>query len=306
MTMYYCGWDGGGSSTKVIALDENGSVLRESAFGPLNPNGASRETVRKTVSDAIEWMSLLPGGLNACKGFVAGMAGVSNKEAADFVKNAVHSCGYNGPFHLAGDQVIALEGAIQGPGAILIAGTGAVCYGRDPAGNPFRTGGYGYLIDDGGSGYALGRGILMAVVRAFDGRGPETCLAELAFQALRVSDISGMITWLYSPGTGKKEIGALAPLLLRALKQEDEAALAIAKNAIQDLSELAIASWRKTGMTGGELALFGSIFQYYDVIREGVIKTLLQELPGVSVIAPRFPASRGAAMLAKKLFGEAT
>ncbi|MBR3016101.1 MAG: ATPase [Clostridia bacterium] len=302
--MYYCGWDGGGSSTKVLALDENGNVLCQSVFGPLNPNGASRETVQKTVSDAVQWMALLPGGLDACKGFAAGMAGVSNKEAADFVKNAVRSCGYRGPLRLVGDQVIALEGAIQGPGAILIAGTGAVCYGRDPAGNPFRTGGYGYLIDDGGSGYALGRGVLMAVVRAFDGRGQATCLTELTFQALRVSDISGMITWLYSTGTGKKEIGALAPLLLQALECQDKAAMSIAENAIQDLSELAIASWRKNSMTYGELALFGSIFQYYHVIREGVTEKLRQQLPGVSVIEPRFPAVQGAAMLAKKLFGE--
>ena len=302
--MYYCGWDGGGSSTKVLAIGESGNVIKESVFGPLNPNGSSRETVQKTVSDAVQWMALLPGGLDACRGFAAGMAGVSNKEAADFVENAVRSCGYRGPFRLVGDQVIALEGAVQGPGAILIAGTGAVCYGRDPDGNQFRTGGYGYLIDDGGSGYALGRGILMAVVRAFDGRGKATCLTELTYRALDIQDVSELITWLYSPGTGKKEVGALAPLLLRALEQKDEAALAIAENAVQDLSELAVASWRKTGMADGELALYGSIFQYYSVIREGVTERLRQELPGVRVIEPRLSAAHGAALLAKKLFSE--
>ncbi|MBR5111440.1 MAG: ATPase [Clostridia bacterium] len=301
--MYYCGWDGGGSSTKVLALDESGSVIRENVFGPMNPNGASREIVQKTISDAVQWMALLPGGLDACKGLIAGMAGISNLHAADFVENAVRSTGYPGPFRLLGDHEIALAGAIRGHGAILIAGTGAVCYGRDPAGNPFRTGGYGYLIDDGGSGYALGRGILAAVVRAFDGRGPATCLTELTFQALQICDISSLITWLYSPGTGKKDIGALAPLLLQALEKQDQAALAIAESAVLDLSELAVASWRKIGMTGGELAFFGSIFQYYEVIKTGVAKRLRKELPGVSVIEPRFPAARGAAMLAKKLFG---
>ena len=301
-TMYYCGWDGGGSTTKTLAVDEQGNVLAESVFGPLNPNGASREKVEETVRDAVRWMDSLPGGLNGCMGLAAGMAGVSNLEAAQFVENAVRSSGYAGLFRLVGDQVIALEGAIQGHGAILIAGTGAVCYGRDTVGNIFRTGGYGYLIDDGGSGYALGRDILAAVVRAFDGRGPKTCLTALVYDFLYLPDISSLITWLYAPGTGKKEIGSLAPLLLKALEQNDEAAVAIADKAVHDLADLVTVSWRKTGMTDGELALYGSIFQYYSFIREHLTRRLREALPGVSVIAARYSAAHGAALLAMKLF----
>ena len=231
------------------------------------------------------------------------MAGVSNRQAAQTVEDAVRSSGYEGPFRLLGDHEIALAGAIQGHGAILIAGTGAVCFGRNKAGNPFRTGGYGYLIDDGGSGYALGRDILAAVVRAFDGRGPATCLTDLVYQQLPVQDISQLITWLYAPETGKKEIGSLAPLLLKALEQDDKAAVKIAHKAVDDLAELVIASWRKTGMTDGELAFFGSIFQYYDCIREGLIQRLNEALPGVNIIEAHHPAAHGAAMLAMQLFG---
>ena len=301
--MYYCGWDGGGSSTKTLALDPEGHTVAQAVFGPLNPNGASRETVEKTVRDAVQWMAGLPGGLEGCLGLAAGMAGVSNRQAAQAVEDAVRACGYLGPFRLLGDHEIALAGAIESHGAILIAGTGAVCFGHGPEGSAFRTGGYGYLIDDGGSGYALGRDILTAVVRAFDGRGPKTCLTELVFQALNLPDIPSLITWLYSSATGKKEIGALAPLLLSALGQQDKAALAIADKAADDLAELAISSFRKTGMKDGELALFGSIFQYYPLIREGVTERLRRVLPGVSVIEPRHSAAQGAAMLAMKLFG---
>ena len=301
--MYFCGWDGGGSTTKALALDAQGNAIAEAVFGPLNPNGASLDTVKKTITDAVRWMASLPGGLAECGGLVAGMAGVSNRQAAQTVEDIVRASGYTGSFRLLGDHEIALAGAIQGHGAILIAGTGAVCFGRDKAGNPFRTGGYGYLIDDGGSGYALGRDILAAVVRAFDRRGPATCLTDLVFQQLHIQDISQLITWLYAPETGKKEIGSLAPLLLRALAQNDEAAQAIAHKAVDDLAELVIASWRKTGMTDGELAFFGSISQYYTCIREGLTKRLSEALPGVSIIEAHHPAAHGAAALAMKLFG---
>ncbi len=300
--MYYCGWDGGGSTTKALALDALGNKIGDAVFGPLNPNGASLDTVEKTVQNAVQWMAGLPGGVAGCRGLVAGMAGVSNRQAAQTVEETVRSSGYSGPFRLLGDQEIALAGAIQGHGAILIAGTGAVCFGRDAEGNTFRTGGYGYLIDDGGSGYALGRDILAAIVRAFDGRGPATCLTALVYQALDVQDVSGLITWLYSANTGKKEIAALAPLLLRALEQNDEAARTIADKAANDLVELAVASWRKTGMSDGELALFGSIFQYYSCIRQCLTERLHETLPRVSVIEPRHTAAQGAAILSMETF----
>ena len=300
--MYYCGWDGGGSKTKALALSLNGETIGEAAFGPLNLNGANLETVEKTVHDGVNWMAQLPGGLEGCRGLVAGMAGVSNRQAVQMVEAAVHTSGYAGPFKMLGDHEIALEGAIEGPGAILIAGTGAVCYGRDAEGNIYRTGGYGYLIDDGGSGYALGRDILMAVVRGYDGRGPATRLTSLLFDATGFKDIADMITWLYSPDTGKKEIGALAPLLLKALDEKDKAAQDIVDKAVYDLTELVVTLFRKAGMTGGELGLCGSIFQYYPVIRERLTGWLREVMPMVAAIDPRHSAAQGAAMLAKKLF----
>ena len=297
--MYYCGWDGGGTKTEVCILNQEGKTASQ-AFGPLNANGASRETVEKTVRDAVEYMDSQQEGLEGCAQLVIGMAGASNRDAAQMVEQAVREAGYTGPLRLVGDQEIALAGAIRGHGAVLIAGTGAICYGRDPAGNSFRVGGWGYLIDDGGSGYAIGRDILMAAARTEDGRRKDTCLKQAVFEALAVQDIRGMITWLYAPGTGKKEIASLAPLLLPALEAGDEAALDIAKKAAADLSELVITGWRKTGMEDGEIAMTGSILNRYAPIRALTEERIHAVLPKVNIISPRFSPAQGAAMLAKE------
>lgn len=297
---WYCGWDGGGTKTGVCALDAAGSPLAEAAFGPLNPNGSPRETVENTVADCLRFMAGLPGGLEACGGLVIGFAGASNIRAKELIARCLADHGYTGPLRLLGDQEIALAGAIEGPGCILIAGTGSVCFGRDAQGQPFRSGGYGYLIDDGGSGYAIGRDILTAVVRAADGREPETCLTAAVYERLALRDIGSLITWLYSPETGKKQIAALAPLLLPALEDRDEAAGRIVCRAVRELSDLALAAWKKAGMTGGEIALLGSIMQHYPMIRQGVCEHLTAELPGARIIEPRGSAALGAAQLARK------
>ncbi len=297
---YFCGWDGGGTKTEVCLVNEEGAMIACRSFGPLNINGASQATVRQSVRDAVDFMASQPGGLSACGGLVIGMAGASNQDAVRLMESAVRNAGYQSSLHIRGDQEIALEGAVQGHGAVLIAGTGAICFGRDPAGNRFRVGGYGYLIDDGGSGYAIGRDILAAAARDVDGRGPDTCLKDMVFDALHVQDMPGVITWLYGPQTGKKEIAALAPLLLPALEAKDEAALGIAQKAAVDLAELVIAGWRKTGMRDGELALMGSILTRYAPIRRLVEERLRSALPLLHVAPPRASAAWGAAMLAMR------
>ena len=296
--MYYCGWDGGGTKTEICVLSGEKEQLACASFGALNINGASRETVEETVRRGVAYMADRPEGLSGCAALVIGFAGASNRHAAGLIENAVRSAGYQGKLVLMGDQEIALAGAVEGHGAVLIAGTGAICFGRDREMNRFRVGGYGYLIDDGGSGYAIGRDILSAVVRSLDGREGPTRLKDMVFDFLGVSDAGGVITWLYGPETGKKEVASLAPLLLRALEEGDAAAEKIARKAAAELAELAVAAWRKTGMEDGELALTGSILNRYPPIRQRFEAIVREKLPHVNIISPRGSSALGAALLA--------
>ena len=300
--MFFCGWDGGGTKTELYAVDEAGQSLGGVVFGPLNPNGTPEAIVRQTVRDAVSWMANLPGGLAACQGVVIGMSGVSNRQAADTIQSAVQNAGYTGPLQLLGDQEIALAGAIgDGPGAVLIAGTGSILCGRDEQGALFRVGGCGYLIDDGGSGYSIGRDLLAAAVRCADGRLSGSCIQKLVFDRLQVDAVPGVIQWLYAPGTAKKEVAALSPLLLDALDAGDAAAREIAHRAANELTELVVAGWRKNGLTGGELALTGSILTRYDVIRQDVIRQVHAAFPHIRIHDPLGSAAQGAAKLAMKM-----
>lgn len=300
--IYYCGWDGGGSKTSVCITDEYGVVLSEKTFGPINLNGTSGDTVRESVRSCVDFMKSFTGSLTDCKGLVIGMAGVSNHATADFVQNTVRDCGYNGKLQLLGDHETALHGAINGHGAILIAGTGSICFGRDKNGKNFRCGGYGHLIDDEGSGYAIGRDILIAVTHAYDGRGPETSLTESVSEHLNIRNHSSIISWLYSPATDKKQIAALAPLLLPALSQGDTAALQIAEKAAFHLASLVISGMKKADIKTGEVALIGSILTHYDSIRNKVTELIKNELPQINIINPRNSPAKGAAYLARELF----
>ena len=190
---YAAGMDGGGTKTVLEARAPDGRVLLRERFGPLNLNSAAAQAVRETMQGCTDALARLPGGLEACAALCVGSAGVSNPQARALLEQMLRRCGYRGALLLTGDQETALAGALGAPcGMVLIAGTGSICFGRDAAGKTARSGGYGHKIDDEGSGYALGRDALAAVVRAQDGRGPRTLLTDLVFAQLKVVDVGGL------------------------------------------------------------------------------------------------------------------
>lgn len=300
--MYYCGWDGGGSKTKVCIIDQQGSIIAEAAFGALNPNGTTIEIINATIENCITFMKSVMTDLNNCKALVIGLAGISNKNTATMVENIIRNCGYAGKLKLVGDHEIALAGAIENQGAVLIAGTGSICLCCNEKGEVFRCGGYGHIIDDEGSGYAIGRDIVKAITYSFDDRGSQTILTELVFNYLNITDINSIITWLYSENTTKKEIASLTPLLIEALNKDDAVAINIAQKAAKELALLVISVFKKADITNGEIALMGSIFKHYDYIKAETIKILNKELPDGVIIEPKLTASQGAAKLAKEIF----
>ena len=103
-----------------------------------------------------------------------------------------------------------------------------------------QVGGCGHLIDDAGSGFDVGRAVLRAVLRAHDGRGPQTALTPLVEKQLGMSaqDAIGM---LYREGRHK--IASFAPLAFAAM-EEDEVARGIVETAAEELCALIRAAAR--------------------------------------------------------------
>lgn len=66
------------------------------------------------------------------------------------------------------------------PGAVVAAGTGTIAMGLSSAGEVSRVDGWGYLLGDDGSGYAIGSHGLRSALRAVDGRGGSQVLASYA------------------------------------------------------------------------------------------------------------------------------
>ena len=76
-----------------------------------------------------------------------------------------------------------------GPGVAVISGTGSNVFGVGPDGRTWRSGGWGHILGDEGSGYWLGVESIRAALRDLDASGPPTgaqrCGARVLRRALR-------------------------------------------------------------------------------------------------------------------------
>lgn len=301
--MPYCvGIDGGGTKTAVELRGLGSAAHARAVFGPLNCN-SDRPAAAKALADTLAWLAAQPGGLADCGAVCIGSAGISNPDAYRFLEDTVRAGGYHGPLQIVGDQVTALAGALGAPvGTVLIAGTGSICYARTADGREGRSGGWGHLIDDEGSAYALGRDILRAVVRAADGRAPATALTALVADRLGAEGVQPVIRFTYAPTTTKKEIASLATLLDPALQLGDDAARAILDHAADELAAMAAAVMPALGLQSGAMALLGSVLVKNETLRTALTARLHTQFPALSFPAPVGDAADGAAVMAEILY----
>ncbi|MBB6730428.1 BadF/BadG/BcrA/BcrD ATPase family protein [Cohnella zeiphila] len=296
---YAAGIDGGGTKTAVRIANEDGRTIASFEAGPLNFTGQDEISVRLTLQDIFDQIGVACGELSLCIQTCIGAAGISHPTVAERLTAAVRGSGYEGGLLLTGDHVTALCGGVDSlHGIIVIAGTGSICYGQTEAGLSHRTGGFGHLIDDEGSGYSIGRELLAAVVRAEDGRSGPTVLTRLAFERLQADGVRDIVGFVYDQTRNKKDIAALAPLLSEACAAGDPAALAIAERSARALLGLVVPVAEKLSLAEGPLALAGSVLLRNDYVRDKFRKLLSERFPRMTVFPARRDAADGAVRLA--------
>jgi len=296
---FVAGLDGGGTKTAVVVADEQGGEVLRFAAGPLNYNGQDEASIVRNVREIIGKIAEACGRLERCAQMCIGTAGVSNPAVIERLQALVRSCGYAGGLRVIGDHETALYGAHDRPnGIILIAGTGSICYGRDASGHEHRTGGFGHLIDDEGSGYSIGRDLLAAAVRAHDGRIGRTVIAEMVYERLGMTTVREIVGFVYDRSTNKKDIAAIAPILADACAAGDRVALDIALRNASALLELVVPVAERLTMQKSALAMAGSVLQKNAYVQGAFEAELGRRYPVMTCIAAKHDAAHGAVRMA--------
>jgi N-acetylglucosamine kinase-like BadF-type ATPase len=183
---------------------------------------------------------------------------------------------------------------------VIVSGTGSISYGRNAAGVAARSGGWGYVLGDEGSGYWIGRAALRAVLRAADQRGKPTALTRLLLQRFGVDRPQGLIHEVYHTNLKPSAIGALAQCVHQAFSEGDEVAIGIVRGAANELEASAMSVARRLALIGQQFPfiLAGGIFKAVPWLDAELSRRLPTAAPGSTVtLLDREPAT-GAVLLA--------
>jgi N-acetylglucosamine kinase-like BadF-type ATPase len=301
------GVDGGGTTTEAQLVAPGGHVIGRGMAGPSNAKAVGAEAARRALDAAIHAAfhsaGLTPAPVDA---ICLGLAGFDRPDDRKVL------AGWADEAHWAhrlvmvndGDLVVA-AGTPDGWGIGVIAGTGSIAVGRAPDGRTARAGGWGHLIGDEGSAYAVVLDALRLVARRADGRDlrppGRDPLTERLCAALGVPDVSQIVTTIYSVGFDRATIASLAPEVLTACAEAPELGERLLVPAGAALAEITTAAARSLGWSSGmlPLAVAGGFLLSATVVFHGMVERLGRHGYHVNVTRVTDPV-RGAVILAER------
>jgi N-acetylglucosamine kinase-like BadF-type ATPase len=301
------GVDGGGTKTHAILVGLDGTVLAEASGGPSNLATIGIVKAAQVVLELIvECAKKASADPDMLQNAVLGLAGAGRPAVRTEFTEKLLALSAKQKFPLKTitvetDARIALEAAFAGgSGIALIAGTGSIALYHTEDGKYLRAGGWGHLIGDEGSGYAIGRDGLMAAMRQHDGRGEKTLLTKKAVEHFGVASPEDLIPKIY---TEHADVASFAPRVFEAEVERDRLAhLILVKNA-NDLAEhvrvLIMQSRPKFKLP---VCLMGGILASENVYAKMVKEKIVASLPQALILKPKFPAAFGAAILGLNAF----
>jgi N-acetylglucosamine kinase-like BadF-type ATPase len=278
--MHVLGIDAGGTKTLCLLADENGRIIAE-GLGP----GANFHTsgdvelehaLRQVIHMAISDRGIAPAAV------CVGIAGVDRENEAHIVRTMIQPSVPGSRVVVVSDALIALEaGAGESPGIVVISGTGSIAYGRNAGLEAARSGGWGHIIGDEGSGYWIGRQALSAVVRAVDGRGPVTRLTGDILAHFGIEDISGLPRIVYDLDLPRMSVAALGPVVQHASGLGDPVATDILERAAVELTLAARSVAARLDMENDVFVfvLAGGVFRVVPSLVDAITRRLVAVAP---------------------------
>lgn len=281
---YFIAIDGGGTKTEFALFRGDGTIISTVVLGTTNPNSCGTETTFAVLKEGVD--RLLAVG-KAPKRIFAGIAGSmlgNHKETIlSFLKKQYPAYKFN-----VDSDIKNIIGLVRDNNKCIAAiiGTGSVVYGWN--GSSFkRVGGWGYLFDDAGSGYDIGREVLLASYAYADGLTTSSELVKLAEIKLG-GPVTENTSKIYS--SGRSFIASFCPIAFEAMAMGDSLAEEIITKSATRFAGL-INHMYRLGEYGNRVIISGGLAMHSMTMSKIIAKHLD---PGIEVEFPTLPPIFGA------------
>lgn len=256
------GIDGGGTKTVAWLAPLTVGLVGRGIAGPGNPRAVGFDVAQANIDAAIDAAfadAKLPRQPVVAACF--GLAGCGRAEEQERIVQWAENRGIGYMLQVTGDaEPILAAGSESNTGIAVICGTGSLAWGRNERGETARAGGWGYLVGDEGSGYAIALAGLRAALQSADGRGPPTELLSRFQHQLDAAAPTDLVGRIYAPEMTRERISSLAETVFDSAAA-DEVARNVVEQAARQMAEMIAAVAKRLDMLKSSytLALAGGV-----------------------------------------------
>ncbi|WP_257286584.1 BadF/BadG/BcrA/BcrD ATPase family protein [Halanaerobium congolense] len=309
MFLYYLGIDGGGSKTRYLLMDEKGNVLAKSRTESIHILQVGIDSFKNNLEEGLntvcEKASIISNEIDFTFIGVPGYGDEIRNEKINLVKKYITDILKSSNFLCGNDVEAGWAGSLAcKPGINLVAGTGAIGFGKDDKGNKARSSGWGYYYGDEGSAFWLSKKMISYFTKESDNRIKKTKLYKIIKNHFGVKNDFEILDILYNEyKMDRKKIASLAKILYKAALLEDEIALKLYKEAAYEHFLTIKAIINKLNFRDDliKISYSGGVFNAGEYILEPLKKYLNELSCDVKLAEPILKPVTGAALYAKLL-----
>jgi glucosamine kinase len=303
---YFVALDGGGTKTACWVADEN-NVLGRASTGSVKLMNVDEATATARLQGLVRAAAAEAGvALNDVTRTCFGLGGFSIEAVGAWANHTLHNL-VSGEVLLSGDQEIALDAAFHdGPGVLVVAGTGSIVTGRCADGRLLGAGGWGPMLGDEGSGHWIGVDAIKSALRAQD-RGIETCMLK-DIEAHWGLHSQGELLAFANHRT-RVEFAELTSVVARCADGGDALAASVLERAGRELADqvsLVASKMHQAGCAATDalhVAFTGSVLGKIPRVRRAMEEALHASMPSVEVAQNAIEPLEGALWRARREVG---
>ena len=222
---WYLGLDGGGTKTKAVAARTDGTVLATAVGGGLNAGQIGAGRAKENLLGVLKRLTRALDGQAAR--VVVGDPSLDGPAPPSAARAFARGWIETERLTLTSDVHLALFAFSQGaPAAMAVCGTGSMIVMTDENGETRTAGGWGHVLGDPGSGYALALDGLRAAIDCWEGVSDARALAERAQSFFELRAPRALIDIVYRPGTRPSDLAAFGSEVLALAKEIQQTGIA--------------------------------------------------------------------------------
>ncbi len=294
-TQNILGIEGGGTKTTWAVVTPEGKTLGQGAAGPGNTLLLSDAALEKLFK------AILNGSGKNVQAIGGAFAGCQLAEEQARVEKILRKVWPHAKtIRVMEDTRSVLTGAFgNGPGIVVIAGTGSNVAGQKSADSPIeKAGGWGHLFADRGSAYDVARRGLELAYAHYDANKKISPIAHEYLTAAGKTSMEELVPFLLRD-TSKTTVAQWAKCVFSAAQKGDRDARLLLKEAALVLAQKVAFVARRLRLKRPEVVLVGGLFDnqpdyaalFYDAL-------LAKTLPSASVLKVKINGALGAAIAA--------